>query len=849
MYTAELYKRCCLTVLIACLVFLSVMWGQQTVSDSFLRCSNLHIQLASEGFADVRAEADQADSGAAVRLFSASRTLVGVAECKQVGYAAAWIINIDIDDDDDNGTVDHQRFKCAPFTIPRARVTFIDGGREATVTCCQETRLTVASSFVPSQSIIVMCLRGGVWDVAIGLIECKLEDLPVLERSTNRITDPSIGSKPSLDETVALFNKIQMIDPQYPESTKLLTRLALQLTSKTVHNNIQLSTGFRDAITHATIVPPDSRPNETFRLGQPHFAVLIPNSVLNYVGNSPKMFLATLFKVNTPPQPEILAIAASSVSPGSANSVFREYEDAVHGLERITPRMVVAMMDVGNTDDPSRLDLRGLDPCAPLISLFFPYSDSGIWPRISGPGAPDPVCRSMDGLTGYLRPNLLFVNATAEGVWCASANLRARTLYYDVAWNERIPPSSVVEVEDLRWPLSANVFACHSTGPSIVVVLLFLAIILLGPRFLRNSRRMRDEHRTGQLTGIWLAYGGSKLCRDNDYILVILKDMRNKNQFKSIFNFHWANEHSLFGLCSRTRPFTRFSARARITTLFLFIITVVVATAFCLTRWEWPWWQVVICGMLAGEVVSGTVAFLFRNSRTFSQHLLVQTYLQREGEPDYPAEFDQRSSLPQSVKSQSKSKRRELIGYLDMLGEGELSIEYQEELPPLPDSDEAIVFEELDDLSSFSQQRCSPCFYRLFYEKLLGVDFNEGISDPEKLIHSFSSGVRIFAYMLTGFLVVSLVLAALSLSINIDRDSVGLSYYSEMECTTQDSYTESYWWDSPYSMWVATFLLSILSGLFIFEPIVFALYTTIVIRMFQGEQVLTDGIFIRAPGR
>eukprot|EP01083_Nonionella_stella_P218717 784046_1 len=765
MYTAELYKRCCLTVLIACLVFLSVMWGQQTVSESFLRCSNLHIQLASEGFANVRAEAEQATSCATVRLFSTSRTLVGVAECKQVGFAAAWIIKIDLDDDDDKGTVDHSA-RARHFHRRRAR----------------------GHSDVLSE-------------------------------------DPTYGGQ--------------------------LVR-SLPVDHRAVPAGRSVGRGHRThrvQTARATIVPPDSRPNETFRLGQPHFAVLIPNSVLNYVGNSPKMFLATLFKVNTPPQPEILAIAASSVSPGSANSVFREYEDAVHGLERITPRMVVAMMDVGNTDDPSRLDLRGLDPCAPLISLFFPYSDSGIWPRISGPGAPDPVCRSMDGLTGYLRPNLLFVNATAEGVWCASANLRARTLYYDVAWNERIPPSSVVEVEDLRWPLSANVFACHSTGPSIVVVLLFLAIILLGPRFLRNSRRMRDEHRTGQLTGIWLAYGGSKLCRDNDYILVILKDMRNKNQFKSIFNFHWANEHSLFGLCSRTRPFTRFSARARITTLFLFIITVVVATAFCLTRWEWPWWQVVICGMLAGEVVSGTVAFLFRNSRTFSQHLLVQTYLQREGEPDYPAEFDQRSSLPQSVKSQSKSKRRELIGYLDMLGEGELSIEYQEELPPLPDSDEAIVFEELDDLSSFSQQRCSPCFYRLFYEKLLGVDFNEGISDPEKLIHSFSSGVRIFAYMLTGFLVVSLVLAALSLSINIDRDSVGLSYYSEMECTTQDSYTESYWWDSPYSMWVATFLLSILSGLFIFEPIVFALYTTIVIRMFQGEQVLTDGIFIRAPGR
>eukprot|EP01083_Nonionella_stella_P155777 503766_1 len=119
-----------------------------------LRCSNLHIQLASEGFVDVRAEDDQAVSGAAVRLFSASRTLVGVAKCKQVDYATAWIINIDIDCVD-KGTVDHQRFKCAPFTIPRARITFIDGGREATVTCCQDTRLTVASSFVPSQSIIV----------------------------------------------------------------------------------------------------------------------------------------------------------------------------------------------------------------------------------------------------------------------------------------------------------------------------------------------------------------------------------------------------------------------------------------------------------------------------------------------------------------------------------------------------------------------------------------------------------------------------------------------------------------------------------------------------------------------
>eukprot|EP01083_Nonionella_stella_P186110 680527_1 len=162
MYTTELYKRCCLTVLIACLVVLSVMCGQQTVSESFLRCSNLHIQLTSEGFVDVRAEDDQAVSGAAVRLFSASRTLVGVAKCKQVDYATAWIINIDIDCVD-KGTVDHQRFKCAPFTIPRARITFIDGGREATVTCCQDTRLTVASSFVPSQSIIVLCLRGGVW--------------------------------------------------------------------------------------------------------------------------------------------------------------------------------------------------------------------------------------------------------------------------------------------------------------------------------------------------------------------------------------------------------------------------------------------------------------------------------------------------------------------------------------------------------------------------------------------------------------------------------------------------------------------------------------------------------------
>eukprot|EP01083_Nonionella_stella_P291009 990282_1 len=89
MHTTELYKLFCLTVLIACLVVLSVMWGQHMVSESFLRCSNLHIQLASEGFADVRAESDQADSGAAVRLFSASRTLVGVAECTQVGYAAA----------------------------------------------------------------------------------------------------------------------------------------------------------------------------------------------------------------------------------------------------------------------------------------------------------------------------------------------------------------------------------------------------------------------------------------------------------------------------------------------------------------------------------------------------------------------------------------------------------------------------------------------------------------------------------------------------------------------------------------------------------------------------------------
>eukprot|EP01083_Nonionella_stella_P049879 132850_1 len=101
MYTTELYTRCFLTVLVACLVVMSVMWGKQTVSETFLRCSNLHIQLASEGFVDVRAEADQADSGAAVRTFSASRTLVGVAECKQVGYAAAWIINIDLDYDDD----------------------------------------------------------------------------------------------------------------------------------------------------------------------------------------------------------------------------------------------------------------------------------------------------------------------------------------------------------------------------------------------------------------------------------------------------------------------------------------------------------------------------------------------------------------------------------------------------------------------------------------------------------------------------------------------------------------------------------------------------------------------------